>query len=478
MVRLLFLVLFFVSFNAYSQTSWTTRNQATGCTASEVLNGPMGDSYRSDFPYVRLKSTVYRIRSSSDECGFPSPHELYTNRYTFETAYSSPCTNGTDWDSTIGACSAPPEPSLCDSIGLSCTETQPDNDDCLNTNDYLNNPSCSDEKDDCEAQGGNLGFFNGEKFCAMPDSDGGCSAGDIIITSGNSSTSCKPAPTETANSGDSPLGGSYEPDINGGFSGSGGSGSNSGGNNTTDLDGHYICPDGSRPLSNNRCISSDPPCYGSDCPVPDICSDGYPPQWSDSIKTCDRPTPVEFCPDGTPVWSLSVCPQSVSSNPESVDYDSRADPFSSDYDPNFMPDNQPPPAVVENPNKVDSQGADVQTGVCNPESKGYLQCISQTSATIERVEKGEFDDLTAQVEQAQADFEARYLEIQSEMSAMFDFNLSAGGSIDNNYQEIKGAQVDFSIARFMPDLAIVGNVIFAVCCFTAAFVVLSSRRGS
>lgn len=84
-------------------------------------------------------------------------------------------------------------------------------------------------------------------------------------------------------------------------------------------------------------------------------------------------------------------------------------------------------------------------------------------------------DLSTTLQTAESDLDIAWQEIQSQVDDYFDFNLSGGGSITNNIQQVKGVDFDFSIARFLPELSALPPLIVAMAWLIAAGIVLSSR---
>ncbi|WP_123712927.1 hypothetical protein [Sinobacterium caligoides] len=378
-------------------------------------------------------------------------NRYYCHRYIPESDDDGPCDDGFAWDQSLEQCDAPDD--CLTNFSTGCMDDQP-TDACENSNDILTNPDCAAQKDSCEAAGGAFGFFNGGTACldGVP-ANGGCGANSAVIASGDGSTDCAPLPAAPATGAEGePLGGTYD---------------EAGEGSPTDLDGNYVCPDGSRPNSANQCPVSDEICYGANCPVPKICDDGYPSRYGSSGLTCDRPTPSQFCDNNVPVWDLASCPEPEQYDPElPPDHPSQ---------PGNNPSDQPPPAVVENPVQTDSQGAEVATGACNPQSKTYLQCIAGNKK-LRVPDRGQFEDLTQQMADAQSEYEDKFNEVKDDLYDRLSLSVNGGGSVASNVSKIRGVDVDFSIARHMSLLSIVGNVFLACASLSAAFIVLSAKN--
>lgn len=94
---------------------------------------------------------------------------------------------------------------------------------------------------------------------------------------------------------------------------------------------------------------------------------------------------------------------------------------------------------------------------------------------------GEEIDLTLsdtddEYEQVMNDYKQKIQDIKNEVQNLFGTNLSGGGSISDNVEEIKGVPVNFSLNRFLDGL----NILAAVILFCAAFIsagILFTGRG-
>lgn len=107
----------------------------------------------------------------------------------------------------------------------------------------------------------------------------------------------------------------------------------------------------------------------------------------------------------------------------------------------------------------------------------YLRCPPETGdPTAYKPDGFNQSDLDSKLSEAQQQYTDFISDIKQQAESLFSISLNSSGNITKDIVSIRGADVDFSLFRFMAELSIIGQLIIALAYIRAFFIITSSDK--